>query len=819
MGRYADVILPLPLEGTYTYEVPEGMFVEHGSRVFVQFGPRKFYTGIVSRVHDNAPRGYDVKRIIMVMDSDTIVRYPQVKFWQWLADYYLCSLGEVYKAAVPSGLKIESETYVSLRDDYLDRIEDFALSDSEVRVIQALDSAKRLKVSELSEKGDIRYPAPVVSKLVEKGLVATDELAMSKYRSKRVSMVRLAFECNDENLHAAFDNVKRSVRQERLLIMFLDMSGAMNGGGSAEVEKNSLLEKAGVSGAVLKGLVDKGILEVFKKDVNRFKTEVSSDIELTPLSSIQYDAKESIRHIWKDKNVVLLRGVTGSGKTEIYSHLISAALEGGRQVLYLVPEISLTTQLTSRLRKMFGDRLMVYHSRFSDNERVDLWKKMLKSREPMVVLGARSSVFLPFSMLGLVIVDEEHESSYKQFDPAPRYNARDAAILLATMHDAKVLLGSATPSVETYYKARTGKYGLVELLERHEGGKMPSIEIVDMKRQRQRKENRGILSSTLYEATRRALADGQQAIMFQNRRGFAPMVVCNECGWAPKCVNCDVSLVYHKGIGQLRCHYCGYSVPLPKLCPACGQNAIEIYGYGTERIAEELEANFPDARIQRMDLDTTRNKDAYQEIIDRFSRKETDILTGTQMVSKGLDFANVRIVGVMNADTLLHYPDFRSRERAFNMLVQVAGRAGRRSESGEVIVQTTDPQNEVLKYVRNHNFEGFYDEEIIDREKYKYPPFSRVINIYLKSKDERLLSDIAVKYAMSLRSLLGERVLGPERPGVGRIATYYLQTVMLKVEAEASMRKVKDLLRRVYAKLADDRRLRGVTIYYDVDPA
>lgn len=818
MSRYADVILPLPLHGTYTYEIPEGVFVEHGSRVFVQFGPRKFYTGIVFRTHDTAPKGYDVKRIIMVMDADTIVRYPQIKFWEWLADYYLCSVGEVYKAAVPSGLKIESETYVSLQEDYLDRLDDVEISESEARIIQALDNAKRLKVSELVEKGDIRYPAPVVSRLVEKGIVATDERILSRYRPKRVSMVRLACGSDEESLHAAFGKVSRSLNQERLLVTFLEMSGAIGGKGSGIVEKSELLDKAGCSAAILKVLVDKGILEAFKKEVNRFKNSGSDMVSLSPLSDVQRNVFDQVKDEWKQKNVVLLRGVTGSGKTEIYAHLISEALAGGRQVLYLVPEISLTTQLTTRLRRMFGDKLLVYHSKFSDNERVDIWRRILRSHEPIVVLGARSSVFLPFAMLGLVIVDEEHESSYKQYDPAPRYNARDAAIVLASMHSAKVLLGSATPSIESYYKAKTGKYGLAELTERHEGGSLPQIEIVDMKRERKRKENRGILSSVLYEETKKAIKDHRQAIMFQNRRGFAPMVVCNECGWAPKCVNCDVSLVYHKSAGQLRCHYCGYSIPLPKLCPACGLNGIETYGYGTERISEEIAEKFPEAKVLRMDLDTTRNKDSYQDIIDRFSRHETDILTGTQMVSKGLDFENVRIVGVMNADTLLHHPDFRAQERAFNMLVQVAGRAGRRNESGKVIIQTTDPGSEVLKFVKTHDYTGFYEEEVADREKFGYPPYSRIINVYLKSKDSRLLGEMAVKYTQALRSVFGSRVLGPERPGVGRIATYYLQVIMLKVEANASMRKVKNILRGIYAKLADDKRLRGVTIYYDVDP-
>lgn len=817
MPRYADVILPLPLRDTYTYEVPGDAFVEHGSRVFVQFGPRKYYTGIVFRVHDTPPAGYDVKRIITVLDPDTIVRYPQIKFWEWIADYYLCSVGEVYKAALPSGLKIESETYVALRDDYADRVEDCPLSEAEARIIQTLDSLKRVKVSELAKKSELRYPAPIVSRLVEKGIISTDEYAQDRYRAKMVSVVRLAVKPDEATLHDIFDRVRRSPKQEQLLIHFLELSGVLRHKADPTVEKSELLRKSGASPAILRALAEKGILEVFKKEVNRFHTEVGED-HLSALSPIQRNALDSISAQWKEKDVVLLRGVTGSGKTEIYAHLISEALREGKQVLYLVPEISLTTQLTDRLRKIFGMRLLVYHSKFSDNERVDIWRKMLEGHEPLIVLGARSSVFLPFSMLGLVVVDEEHEASYKQYDPAPRYNARDAAILLASMHHAKVLLGSATPSVETYHKSLGGKYGLVELLERHEGGSLPSVNVVDMKKERKKKTNLGILSSRLFEATRKALAEGKQAIMFQNRRGFATTVVCSQCGWVPKCVNCDVSLVYHKGLGQLRCHYCGYSVALPDLCPACGMDGVEKYGYGTERIAEELKECFPDAKVQRMDLDTTRNKDAYQEIIDRFSRHDTDILAGTQMVSKGLDFANVRIVGVMNADTLLHYPDFRSRERAFDMLVQVAGRAGRRNECGEVVIQTTDPDNDVLKNVVSHDYLAFYNEEIEDRRRFAYPPFVKIINICLKSKDPRLLGSVAVSYTQRLRKIFGDRVLGPEAPPVGRVASYYMQVIMLKAETGVSMRKVKKILLDVYAAMASGGGMRGVSVYYDVDP-
>ena len=600
----------------------------------------------------------------------------------------------------------------------------------------------------------------------------------------------------------------------------LDLSGWINSQTDLkDVEKSRLLTTAGITPGTLRSMVDKGIFEIYKKSINRFALDSDeTSVNLAPLSEAQEKAYREIVSSLNTNPIHLLHGVTGSGKTEIYTHLMAEVLEAGNQVLFLVPEISLTTQLSDRLRKVFGQRLLVYHSKFSDSERVDIWRRLLSGNEPLVVLGARSSVFLPFSRLGLVIVDEEHEASFKQYDPAPRYNARDVALMLARMHGAKSLLGSATPSIETYYKATTGKYGLTSLTERFEGATLPDVTILDMKELRKKKEVKGILSSPLRKRILSTLQDKRQAIMFQNRRGFAPVVVCDQCGWSPKCRDCDVSLVYHKNTGLLRCHYCGFTQLLPKLCPACGQNSIRIFGYGTERIAEELHEEFEGYRVARMDLDTTRNKDAYQEIIEEFARHETDILVGTQMVSKGLDFGEVTTVGVLNADTLLNFPDFRSNERAFNMLEQVAGRAGRRQEKGEVMIQTVKPDHEVLQFVKHHDYAGFYKKEIADREKFGYPPFTKIINIYLKNRDGLACDRGAVAFAMALRNVFGERVLGPEKPFVSRIATYYLQSIMLKIEAAASMKKVKDLLRSVLASVANNPDIKSSTIYYDVDP-
>lgn len=823
METFANVILPLPLPGTFTYRVPEEMepLVHNGSRVLVQFGRKKVYTAIVAEIHNDRPEGYEVKDLMQVRDQDSIVVYPQLKLWQWISDYYLCTVGDVYKAALPTGLKLESETFVSLNADY-DPETPVKLTERQSLIVAALQSAERLSVRELSDKLKMPQAQSVVSQLLAIGIVEVDERTIEKYRPERKTLVRLTCARDDDDaLHEAFGRVTRSRMQEKLLVAYIEKSGWLQQRDALrEVERKTLLDVTGASPGALKGLIDKGIMEVYKKSVNRFNT-VIAEKDLSPLptlSEVQMAARRNITEQFREKKVVLLHGVTGSGKTEIYMQMMREMLEQGRQVLYLVPEISLTTQLTDRLRRVFGDRLFVYHSKFSDNERVDIWRKMLSSTEPVIVLGARSSVFLPFASLGLVIVDEEHESSYKQYDPAPRYNARDTAIMLATMHGAKTLLGSATPSIETFYKAQTGKYGLVELKERFSGASLPAVEIVDMKAQRKGKLNRGSLSLPLCRGVGSAAASKRQSILFQNRRGFAPMVVCSECGWTPKCQNCDVSLVYHKNIGQLRCHYCGYFVQLPNVCPACGLNGVQTFGYGTERIAEEVHELFPEARVARMDLDTTRNKHAYQEIIEEFERQETDILVGTQMVSKGLDFEKVDVVGVINADTLLNFPDFRSDERAFNMLEQVAGRAGRRADVGKVIIQTTDPNNEVLARVAAHDYAGYYRAELANRHKFGYPPFTRIINIYIKHRDRMTCDTLAVGYARTLMQIFGNRVLGPERPYVGRISNWCIQTIMLKVEAGASMVKVKAILRDVYERLAVDPAMKQTQIYYDVDP-
>lgn len=819
---YAEIILPLPLQSTFTYSVPEELkdLLQTGTRVLVQFGRKKYYTGIVSHLHNDRP-DYEVKEIAAVMDRKPVVRYPQLKLWRWIAEYYLCSEGDVMKAALPTGLKPESETFVTLNDDF-EIPEGFTISDHQAVIMSLLQHKGRMRISDIQNELKIRNVTKLIGSLIEAEILTVAEQVVERYRARKETFVTLGAERGDQTrLHEFFDMVGRSQRQERLLVTYLDKSGWLHPANALrDVTKAELMELPEISPSIFKAMQDKGIFKIEKRTVNRFNPESEThEPELAPLTDIQREAHGAILEQFRENKPVLLHGITGSGKTEIYTHLIAAALRDGNQALYLVPEISLTTQLTDRLRKVFGDRLLVYHSKFSDNERVDIWKRLLDSSEPLVILGVRSSVFLPFSRLGLVVIDEEHESSYKQSDPAPRYNARDTAMVLASMHGAHVLMGSATPAIDTYYKAKNGKFGLVTLTERYEGSVLPDVEIVDMPRQRKEKQVRGILSTPLLDRIRRAMASERQAILFQNRRGFAPMVVCRQCGWVPKCDNCDVSLVYHKNTGMLRCHYCGYSRVLPALCPVCGQNSIETFGYGTERIAEDVQEAFPDARISRMDLDTTRNKDSYQQIIESFSNHETDILVGTQMISKGLDFEKVNVVGVASADTLLNFPDFRSDERAFNMLEQVAGRAGRRQEKGTVVIQTSKPDNEVLGHVVRHDYTGFYSQEIEHRRQFNYPPFTKVINIYLKNKDARALDRASATYAAELRAVFGNRVLGPQKPFVSRVALWYIQGLMLKVESQASMKKVKELLHGIFERTAKLPDMKSTVIYYDIDPA
>lgn len=814
---YAEVLLPLPLYSTFTYSIPEEIDgnVKVGCRVIVPFGRKKSYTGIVTSIGAVAPQGYEVKDIALVLDPEPILRHPQMKFWEWIAEYYLCSPGEVYKAAVPAGLKVESETFVELVADYEEG--DERLGERELVVLSLLGHEGRMTPGEIEKKTGFKNVAALIGRLIERGAVMVSEKLVERYRAKKEVFLRFAEGYSRETMHGAFDKVKGAKRQETLLLAMIELSHVMRDE-NREVSRAQLLERSGVSPAIINEVVKKGILDQYKKVTHRFKYNGMTGSPLPTLSDSQATALDSIHHQFLEKNIVLLHGVTSSGKTEIYMHLIDYVLRQGMQALYLVPEIALTTQLTRRLQRVFGDKVVIYHSKFSDNERVDIWKRMLGGNGPCVVIGARSAIFLPFAKLGVVIVDEEHEQSYKQFDPAPRYNARDAATVLASLHGAKTLLGSATPAVETYYKATSGRYGLVQLTERYGDVSLPDIEVIDMLDARRRYMAKGIFADRTVQLSNEAISRGEQVILFHNRRGYAPLARCKMCGWVPKCENCDVSLTYHRCSDELVCHYCGATYNVPPVCPACKEPGVEKIGYGTERVEDEVERVFPYVKSLRMDFDTTRNKDGYENIIEEFSRRKAQILVGTQMVTKGLDFDGVSVVGVLNADTIINYPDFRATERAFNMLEQVAGRAGRRDSKGIVAIQTAQPGHPLIPFLKNHDYTGFYGMEIAQREEYGYPPFTRLIYIYLKHREDDILVELATIYANKLYQLFGNRVFGPEEPTVGRVQTLYIRKIMLKVEVTASMKKVKEILRQVYEQMYAHPRMKGLIVYYDVDP-
>ena len=817
---FAEVLLPLSIPGTYTYQVPDGMTVSVGSRVLVPFGRKKIFTGIVDSTHNQQPTGYEVKTILATLDGAPIVRHPQLKFWQWMADYYLCSMGEVYKAALPSGLKVESETFISPNADFEEDL-DNRLNDRERVVLDFTAQRGRVQIADIAQATGFKTVESTVHRLLDRGAIHVSERVIDNYRPKTETCVRLTLQRgDDEGLHKLFDDVKRARKQEQLLLAYLDMAHWLSPGGEpVEVTKEALLKRADVSAAVLSAALQRGVFETYKREINRFASLGAHTQPPPELTDEQQRAYTEVHQSFKSHAITLLHGVTSSGKTSIYIHLILDALKLGRQVLYLVPEIALTTQLTQRLRAVLGDQLLIYHSKFSDNERVDIWKRLLRSDEPCVVLGVRSSVFLPYSKLGLVIVDEEHDTSYKQQDPAPRYNGRNAAIMLAQMHGAKTLLGSATPAIEVYHRARQGQYGLVELLTRYADIKMPTVKVIDTKKARKKREMRGLFSQELIADCRHALEAGEQVILFQNRRGYAPMVRCKDCGWVPRCENCDVSLTYHKFTRSLTCHYCGHTITLPTVCPACQMPSIEIVGYGTERIEDAIDEVFPNERISRMDLDTTRAKNSYDRIIDEFSTRKTNILVGTQMVTKGLDFDGVSVVGILNADTMISFPDFRASERAFDMMEQVAGRAGRAHRQGLVVLQTSEPSHPVIDFVKKHDYEGFFAYELQERRQFAFPPFVRMINIYLRHRDDALVGELAVRYSLLLRQTFGNRVLGPEAPPVARVQQYYIRQVVLKMEMEASMTKVKKILRDLYEQMLTlDSRMKTIRLHYDVDP-
>lgn len=825
-NELVEVVLPLPLPTTFTYRIPgemRGQPVGVGFRVIVPFGKKKFYTGIVTGLPLHPPAGFEIRDVALILDETPVIRHPQLQLWNWVADYYLCSVGDVYKAAVPSGMKMESETFVEVNPDF-----DFGRfplkNDLENEIYQLVEHEEQMTVSAIVKKLDRRGTAATANRLLSRGVLIVSEKLVERYVTKKQTCLRMAPGMTEAEAFALIGSARK---QETLLLTLLAMQRSRDGRKSPgdeaplprHIVKSELLERAGTASSIAAAMIKKGILEQYTVEVNRFRYDGAPLAGLPALSQPQQEALDNIHLSWKEKDVTLLQGVTSSGKTEIYIHLANYILGRGDQVLYLVPEIALTAQLTRRLQAVFGDRVVVYHSKFSDNERVDIWKKLLDSREPLLILGARSAVFLPLAKLGLVIVDEEHESSYKQFDPAPRYNARDVAMVLARFHGAKTLLGSATPAVETFYKAENGKFGLVRLMQRYNNVELPEIEIVDMKEARARKELSGTFARRTVDLALDTLRRDRQIIFFQNRRGYAPVVRCRQCAWVPRCEHCDVSLTYHRALRQLQCHYCGAVYPLPTVCPQCKEPAIEEIGYGTERVEDELSALLPGKSILRMDLDSTRNKHSYEQIIESFSEGKARILVGTQMVTKGLDFKDVEMVGVLNADAVINYPDFRSGERGFNMLEQVSGRAGRRDGSrGKVVVQTYEPTHPILQFVRQHDYEGYYRREIAQRQRFFYPPFVRLIYVYIKHRDSATLRRLAALYADNLRQLLGGRVFGPDEPAVARVQNLYIRRIMLKIEVNASVSRIKELLRQTYIDLHSDPAMKQTVVYYDVDP-
>ena len=747
---YIDVILPLPLQATFTYAVDDEMAqkVKRGCRVLVPLGNKKHYTGIVDRVHNEKPEGYEVKYAFALLEDQPVVLSQQLKLWEWIADYYMCTVGDVYNAAVPAGLKLEFKPKV----------------ETHVRLT-------------------------------------------STFRS-------------EDSLQHLLDNFdKRAVRQQELLLSYLQLSDFLEGP-PHEVSKQDLLALHNTSANVFNSLVEKGILETYPYVISRLQDKSQEQTGLKPLNHNQQRALDEIKQCFENRSACLLYGVTSSGKTEIYTHLIEETIRQGKQVLYLLPEIALTTQITERLKDVFGTSIGIYHSKFSDPERVEIWNKQLSDDPYLIILGARSSVFLPFQQLGLVIVDEEHESSYKQQEPAPRYHARNTALMLASMYGAKTLLGTATPSVESWYNAtEAGKYGLVVLRERYKEIQLPEILPVDIKELHRKKMMSGHFSPILKEKMLEALARKEQVILFQNRRGFAPMIECHDCGWVPKCVHCDVSLTYHKHTNQLVCHYCGYTTPVPQLCPECGSQDLRNRGFGTEKVEDEIKAMFPEARVVRMDLDTTRSKTAYERMIKDFEKGKTDILIGTQMVSKGLDFDHVHLVGILNADTMLNYPDFRAYERAYQLMAQVAGRAGRKGERGLVVLQTGHIDYPIINHVRNNDFETMVNEQLAERQLCHFPPFYRLVYIYIKHRDKQLTDAMTAVMTSQLLKVFGpERVNGPMQPAVARVHSLYIGMIMLKIECSASFAQARKLLLQVEQLMHQDVRFKSLQVYYDVDP-
>tara|TARA_R110002072_G_scaffold125944_3_gene262614 strand:- start:148514 stop:150907 length:2394 start_codon:yes stop_codon:yes gene_type:complete len=791
----------------------EAFFLKPGMRVAVPFGKSKIYTGIVYKVHSNDPPSYETKSIDQILDETPIITETQLKHWEWMASYYLCTLGEVIKAALPSAFLLESETIIKLNKDV--SVEEENFSDDEFLVYEALLNQSSLHINDVRSVLDKKNVVAVTKSLFEKGVVTIEEEVYEQYTPKMKRYIKLAPQyTSEENLRELIDTMNRAPKQKDVLMTLFMLSSQQK----KPVASVLLQKQSGGTAATLKALLDKGILEEFFEQRDRVRYDGEANNPIKGLSEAQQVAFDQVKESFKTQDIVLLHGVTASGKTELYVKLIAESLAKGEQVLYMLPEIALTTQLISRLQKYFGAQVSVYHSKYSVNERVEVWNNVLASAaKAQIVIGARSSLFLPFKNLGLVVIDEEHEPSFKQYNPAPRYHGRDAAIVLANLHKAKTLLGSATPSLESYYNAIHGKYGLVELSERFGKVLMPEISLVDIKEKHKKRLMTGHFSDRLLEEIREALSLGEQVILFQNRRGFSPFVECTTCGIAPQCPNCDVSLTFHRHKNQLRCHYCGYHMQMLVSCMACGNETLDTKGFGTEQIENEIKTLFPEITVARMDQDTTRGKHAYAKLIEKLENREIDILVGTQMVAKGLDFRNVTLVGVMNADALLNFPDFRAHERAFQLLQQVSGRAGRTEKRGKVLVQTYNPYHQILQQVSVNDYNGMYEQQTEDRYQFKYPPYYRTVKITFKDRNFDKMQKASVWFARALQRPFSEHVLGPEQPPVGRVRNQFISHIMLKIPKKQSLKKTKEVVAKIQRSFSAIKEFSSVRVVIDVD--
>ncbi len=812
---FIDVILPLSLERNFTYAITkaEADFIKVGVRVAVPFGKSKVYTGLVFSIHDKAPTAYDAKSIHSILDESAVVNPFQFKLWEWMSSYYLCSMGEIMRAALPNAFLLESETIISLNPTSGFDVTMF--KDDEYLVYEALQHQSSLKVEEINAIIDRKNSFPVLKRLLNQNVIALEQELLEKYKPKLIRCVRLHPDYQHENgLQDLIETLKNASKQREIVLSYFNLANS-----TKQIKVADLKLKSKATSTQIKTLIDKQIFEEFYYQTDRIQFQDSEDDASKELNVHQITALDAIDQAFETYTTVLLHGVTSSGKTELYVKKIEAILEQGKQALYLVPEIALTSQLVQRLEKYFGNQIAVYHSRYSQNERLEVWNHVLNNSEnARVIIGARSSIFLPFSNLGLVIIDEEHEQSYKQFDPSPRYHARDTAIVLAALYQAKTLLGSATPSIESFYNAtKENKFGYVALTKRFNNVLMPEIELVDLTDKYKRKRMTGHFSDRLITEIKAALDMDSQVILFQNRRGYSPVVSCNTCGHTPECPNCDVSLTFHQYKNQLRCHYCSHSIAMQQFCGACGGVDIDSKGFGTEQIQQEVELLFPEAKVARMDLDTTRGKYSYDRIISSFENKEVDILVGTQMVTKGLDFRHVKLVGVLNADQLINFPDFRAHERSFQLLQQVAGRAGRTDTRGKVVIQSYNPHHTILQQVSINDYQSMFVEQLEDRRIYKYPPYCRLIKLTLKHKDYNKVNDGAEWLATSLRHVFKENVLGPEFPVVSRIRNQYHKNILIKIPQNQSLIKTKSVLQKIKLRFLSTRDFRAVRLLINVD--